>query len=477
MSMIIKYDAIIVGAGSGGLNIAMTLHALGLKPLLIEKDAENIGGDCLNTGCIPSKALIHISRLVASGRQAQRFGFTLEGTVDWSAIKSYIQDKQNQIKEHESLEYFRSINLDVVIGEGFFVGKREVQVQDTIYNGKNIVVATGSQPQQLHIPGMDMLEYGRHYFDSDSVWDLDELPQRLTIIGGGPIGLEIGQALQRLGVQVSVVQRGNTFLPKEHASISPILKRQLEAEGMTFYLNTEPIGVLSQNTLKVKNRSTEEEFTQEFDGLMIAIGRELRGIKGLEQAQIQTDDRGKIKVNQYLQSTNPHIYVTGDAVGSLQFTHASELHAQIIIKNMLSPWKKSLSWDAFSWVTFTDPEIATFGRSEVTLAQQNIHFETVEIDVVEEDRQLIEETPGKLRLYIGCNNILGGTMIGAQAGEISQELILALSAGLKVDELFNKIYPYPTASRINKAAIRQLYKRKLTSINKTLLGLSYRVFG
>lgn len=472
-----KYDALIIGSGSGGLNIAMTLHAVGLNPLLIEKDIDNIGGDCLNTGCVPSKALIHISRLVASGRQAQQFGFQLTGSVDWSAVKSYIQEKKDQIKEHESLEYFQSLGMDVVIGEGFFVGKRQVQVEDTVYQGKNIVIATGSHPRHLDLPGMDMLEYGRQYFDSDSLWDLDNLPQRLTIIGGGPIGLEIGQALQRLGVQVSVVQRGNTFLPKEHPEISPILQKQLEAEGIDFYFNTEPIGVLSKDTLKVRNRATEEEFTLGFDGLMIAIGRELRGIKGLEQAKIQTDDRGRITVNRYLQTSNPHVYVAGDAVGSFQFTHAAELHAQVIVKNLLSPWKKSLSWNYFSWVTFTDPEIATFGRSEERLTQQNIHFETLEIDVVKEDRQLIEETPGKLRLYIGCKQILGGTMIGAQAGEISQELILALSAGLKVDELFNKIYPYPTASRINKAAIRQLYKRKLTSINKTLLGLSYRVFG
>lgn len=470
------YDKIVIGSGSGALNIGVFMVKAGFNVLMIERNEANIGGDCLNSGCVPSKALIHISREVAAARRAREYGIEISGKVDFTKVKEYIESKQDHIRVHENKKYFESLGFDVVIGEAEFSGKHEVKVGDEVYKAKKILVAIGGRPRKLQVPGIEKLAYGKTYLDNETVFSIDSLPKELVVIGGGPIGLEIGQALQRLGSQVTVVQREDTFLPKEHPDVTPILRERLEAEGMKFMMGYSPVKVLSSNAMEVKPEKGKK-VTLSFDAVLVAIGRELNTMKGLELAGIEVDERGYMKVDEYLQTTNPDVLVSGDSAGGFQFTHAAELHAQVILKNLFSPFKKKLSWDSFGWVTFTDPEIATFGRSERTLAKQGIEFQLVEVDLEDGDRELIDENRGKLRLYVSGKSILGGTMIGSGAGELVQELILCVSAGLTTDVIFGKVYPYPTAARINKKAIQKLYAGKLTERNKKILQFLYGLFG
>lgn len=467
---------VVIGSGSGSLNIGVFMVKAGFKVLMIEKNEANIGGDCLNSGCVPSKALIHISREVASARRASEYGLKTSGKVDFKKVKKYIESKQDYIRVHENKKYFESLGFDVVIGEAEFAGKHEVKVGNEVYKGKKILVAIGGRPRKLTIPGVDKLEYGKTYLDNETVFSMDSLPKELVVIGGGPIGLEIGQALQRLGSQVTVVQREDKFLPKEHPDVTPILRERLEAEGMKFMMGCSPTKILSSNALEVKPEKGKK-VTLSFDAVLVAIGRELNVMKGLDLAGIEVDERGRMKVDEYLQTANPDVLVAGDSAGGFQFTHAAELHAQVILKNLFSPLKKKLSWDSFGWVTFTDPEIATFGRSEQVLTKQGVDFQLVEIDLEDEDRELIDENHGKLRLYVSGKKILGGTMIGSGAGELVQELMLCVSAGLTTDVIFGKVYPYPTATRINKKAIQKLYADKLSSRNKKILQVLYGLFG
>ncbi len=470
------YDMIVIGAGSGGLNIAVFMAKAGFSTLMIDKTDEDIGGDCLNVGCVPSKALIYIANQVYAGSQSQQFGMNLGGKIDWTEVKSYIHSKIAEIREHENADYFRDQGLNVVLGEARLTGKRQVSVGEENFQAKNIVLATGSRPRKLDIPGIEKLEYGVQYHDNTTIFNAPTFPQKLVVVGGGPIGVELGQAFSRLGSQVTIIQRGDRLIPRETEAASGILYDQLIAEGITVRLESNPIGVLSETTLKVDHEDGTSEVI-EFDAILGSIGRELRTIEGCDLAGVGLTERGTYMVKPTLQTTNPHIYVIGDAVGGPQFTHTAELQAGTLFNNLFSPFKKEVSYDTFSWVTYTSPEIATFGQSEDQLKSQKIDYSVEEIDIHQEDRQLIESRQGMLRLYLKNNKILGGTMVGDKAGELVQELILAMHTGLKIDDIFSKTYPYPTASRINKALIRKVMARKLTKVSKWSLRMVYRLFG
>lgn len=489
-----RYDIIIIGAGSGGLNIASFMNRAGFKVLLIDKSDKHIGGDCLNFGCVPSKALIHAARVVHNAKEAGRFSLSTRGktdTIDMAKVSSYVKSKVDTIRVHENADYFRSRGMEVVLGNARFASKNEVVVNDTIYKAKKIVIATGSRPRKLNIPGIDKVKY----LTNETIFEVKKLPVKLVIIGGGPIGIELGQAYARLGSDVYVIDNGSIFLPKEDPNISAILLKQLLKEGLKFYFNSKPIKFSSSNELILEQKDNKDNTTNtnntsnisedrnnpnilklRFDALLVSVGRELNIEEmDLDKAGIElTEDKKKIKVDNYLRTTNKKVLVCGDAAGSYQFTHAAELHAGIILHNFFSPFKKKLSYDNFSWVTYTSPEIATFGLNEAQLNEKKIKFEKLELDFTDDDRAIVDEsTAGKLKLYISKSRILGGTMIAENAGELFQELVLANSSGLTIDKIFKKIYPYPTASRVNKKIIANYLKKKLNPLTKKLLHLCY----
>ncbi|MEL7001106.1 MAG: FAD-dependent oxidoreductase [Bacteroidota bacterium] len=464
-----------IGAGSAGLSISLSMNKLGFKTLLIDKDENNIGGDCLNTGCVPSKALIHISRLVSDARKASEFGLNISGKVDIDKVMKYISDKQEIIRDHENADYFRKEGLDVVIGEARFNSTNSLVVNDKPYTAKRYVIATGSKPKELQLPGIDNIQS----FTNEDVFDLNELPKNMIVIGAGPIGLELGQAFSRLGVNISIVDIADRILPKEDAEIADILKEQLESEGISFYLKAHPKEVTDRRELIIEKEGSARKLP--CDAILFAIGRTLNhnGLD-LEKAQVKIEG-GKIWTNKYLRTSNKRVYVCGDAVGSLQFSHGAELHARIILNNFFSPLKKKLTYKNFSWVTFTDPEVATFGWSQSDLEQSGTPFERLELDFKDDDRAIVDNYQyGQLILFVEKTNfirrnpkVLGGSIIAPGAGEICQELVLANSSGIRLDSFFNKIYSYPTASRVNQAIVVNKKMTEITPSVKKMLKIIY----
>ena len=448
-----KYDLIVIGAGSGGLGAALGMLKLGFKVLLIDKKAENFGGECVHTGCIPSKALIHVTRQIHQAKSAARFGIQSSGKVDFSKVKEYIQEKQACIFAHENPEYLKDQGMHTALGTASFVSKNEVKVNGKVFKGRNIVLATGSSPRRIQIKGAESLPV----LTNESVFDLDFIPQHFIFIGAGPVSIELGQAFSRLGSRVSFIVRGEGILHKEDREISGILLKKLKEEGIEFLFNSEVKEIQEGKTVVIKQKNREDK-TMPVDAIFMGLGRELNFESlNLENAGIATKN-GKIVLNNKLQTTNKNVFVIGDAADNLKFSHAAELHNMLIINNFISPKKKKLNFDHFPWVTFSDPEIATFGLNEKHLKDKKTKYEKLEVNLKEADKGVTDNFEyGKLLLLVekrrinkGSAKILGGSMVAPHAGEITQELVLASVAGLTLSDFMDKIYAYPTAANINK---------------------------
>jgi len=474
-----SYDIIIIGCGSGGLSIGLFMNKAGFKVLMISKSDHAIGGDCLNDGCVPSKAFIHVAKVAHYARQAKHFGISLNGSIDIKKAMAYVYSKQEVIRIHENAAWLKEQGIDVALGEAYFANHNEIDVAGKRYSGKKIVIATGSRPGKLKIPGVDKVKY----YDNESIFNIENLPNRLLIIGAGPISIEIAQAMSRLGSNVTVVHKGEMILQHDDEAVTQILMQQLHKEGVEFIFNADTQSFSSGNDAVVKLKDSSSR-NIEFDAVFVGIGRELN-IASLQLANAGIEVKeGKIIVNEYLRTTNKNVFVCGDVAGSLQFSHAAEFHARILLNNFFSPLKKKLKNDHLSWVTFTDPELATFGLNEKQLKERNISYERLEEHFEDDDRAIVDDYRyGKLVLFISSNGtfrkqkILGGTMVAPNAGELIQELILANKGGLSINTIFNKTYPYPVASRINQKAIVNYKQRGLTANIRKLLQIAYKIFG
>ena len=472
------YDVIVIGAGSGGLSVALFLSKIHCKVLIIAKTDKDVGGDCLNDGCIPSKALLHVSRIAHWARKAGDLGLMVSGKVDILKALKYVYDRQEIIREHENAEWLKKRGLDVALGEAHFTGRNTIAVNGKVYTGKKIVIATGSQPVKLKVPGVELVKY----YDNKSIFQIDELPERLLVVGGGPIGIEIAQAFSRLGSKVTIVHRGIHILEHDDYTLTGILLTQLKKEGLEIMLETsvEKFTSATQAILKTVNGEKSEI---EFDTVFVGIGRKLLlDNLDLEKAEIKIQD-DKIIVDEYLRTTNKNVLLCGDIAGSLQFSHAAEFHARIILNNFFSPFKKKLNNDHMSWVTFTDPELATFGLSEKQLKKRKIDYIKLAQDFSGDDRAITDNHQyAKAILYLSKKTffkkekILGGSLVAPNAGELIQELILANTAGLATDSIFSKIYPYPVASRINQNLIVKHKEKNITNGIEQLLQFAFKIF-
>jgi len=469
------FDIIVIGAGSGGLNVASFMVKAGFRVLLVDKSDAHIGGDCLNFGCVPSKALIHVAKIIHTAKSARQFGLETRGKTDMQKVVEYIKSKKDFIRTHENKAYFESIGMTVVLGHATFLSPHSILVHGIEYCGKKIVLATGSRPRKFSVKG---IEYVR-ILTNETIFDIDHLPAKLLIVGGGPISIEIGQAFAYLGSEVTIVVKEKRILPREDESIALVLQKRMEQEGIRFYFESVIEEIYSKNQALIKTPNGHE--IQEFDEFLVAIGRELNteGLN-LEKAKIKLHDKKNIRVNEYLETTQKNIFLCGDIVGQHQFTHAAELHASVLIRNFFVPrWlpflKKKLNTDHLSWVTYTNPEIATFGLSETEIKKRNIAHTVIHQNFDEDDRAIVEDvTYGKAKVFVSDDGyLLGGSMVAQNAGELIQEFILAETHRIHVSAFFAKIYPYPTSSRINKRIISSLYKEKLTPFVKNLMKALY----
>ena len=464
------YDIIVIGAGAAGLNVATPCAKLGLKTLLVEKTPELIGGECLNTGCVPSKALLHVAKLKHDAERLGAFGITASGAIDFQKVFGYIGGVQASIRAHETPEILRTFGVEFAYGKARFTSRDSIQVGGQVHRARRIVIATGSKPRVPPIPGVEQVSYLTH----ENLWQLNELPKEFLIVGAGPIGMEMSQAFTRLGSKVTVIERAHRLLLRDSEEAAKLIGKHLSAEGVKFHLNAELLRFTSPNTAEI--RTPDGTIEQRFDQVLIAIGKTLNHDSlDIEKAGIEAAD-GRMKLDPYLRTTNKNIYACGDAAGQIYLTHVTELHGALLLWNFFSPLKRKLSYDDLSWVTFTDPEVATFGLSEKQLKERGVNYRRVVQGFEDVNRASTDHYPeSKLTVYMKGDYILGGTMIAPNAGELIQELVLAKQNKIPLRKILEKTYAYPTASRINRWLAIWEYDRKMTATIKKILRGAFRL--
>lgn len=474
-----KYDVIIIGAGSAGLGNSGVSKMLGLKTVLIEKDAAHFGGDCTNYGCVPSKAIIHIAHHFHHARKASNFGMEVKGKADMKRVLEYVHQKQEQIRNEEDAEALRKGGQEVIIGEAKFVDSKTIVVNEKLLTARIILLCTGSSPRWIDIPGAENMTI----FTNESLFfDCKKLPNNFLVIGGGPIGCEMAQAFQRLGSQVTIVNRGARLLSKETDRISQILEDRFKSEGIVIKANTTVRTLKDGKAILLNKDGTEEEVV--CDAALMAIGRVVN-VKsmGLEKAGIALTEKGNIKVNAYLQTTNKRVYAIGDAAGTYMFSHGAEKMTRMLWNNLLLPvLKKKNSTRDLSWVTFTDPQIAHFGYTENELQEKGISYFRQDQSFEEDDRAIIQEYEyGFAQYYMESHSrlrnrkLIGGNMIAPQAGELIQEMELAFQANIPIHTINDRVYPYPVAARINQKTIRGVMMPSYTAFKKRVAKMIFRL--
>ena len=453
-----KYDICIIGAGSAGLVAATMANRLGAKTALVESG--KMGGECLNNGCIPSKTFLHSANLFYNSRNAGEVGLStgLIKKPDMGKIMGHVRDVIEAIARDEDQETFQKMGIDVYPGTSHFVSKNTLSVDDKEIISKYYIICTGSLPL---IPPIETLK-NIPYLTNINFWDQDKLPRRTLIMGAGPIGLELGQALSRLGSKVYIATRSGKILQKEDNDIAVEMKRILAGEGVNF-LDKVRRGQFkmdgSQIIVKYDKDGSEEELT--IDTVLVAIGRKpnISGLK-LENAGVEYNKEGII-VNDGLKTSTENIYACGDVIGKYLFTHAASSYAEIAVNNILKIKKASISQNIMPWVTFTDPEIAHIGLTEQDARKEFGDINILSIDA-KLDRFLTEnETKGFLKIILDKNDIIiGAHALCAHAGEKIQTLTMAMQHQLTIEQFANTIFPYPTFSEIVKKVFSRYLRGK-----------------
>ena len=451
------YDLTIIGGGSAGLVLAVAGAKLGKKTALVEK--HRIGGDCLWTGCVPSKALLKAAKVANYIRNAGKYGIAgTPTTPDWQRVMAYVRSTQHAIEEeHDNPERFREMGVDVIFGDGHFESSDTFVVEDTetgqtrTLKSKKFVISTGSRPVAPPIPG---LESG-NYLDSENVWDLEAFPSRLLVVGAGPIGIELGQAFHRLGADVTIAQRSERILTKEDTDVSEQMLRYLREEGITIRLNTNIAGVVKNPEGTTVTFNDSENGTvggnsdSRFDNILIAAGR-APNVEGLALDKIGVQiGRSGIEVNSRLQTSVKNIYAAGDVIGHYLFTHVAAFQAQLLLRNIFFPFSKAINYAVVPWTTFCDPEVARCGLTEAEARQKYGAVDVFTLDQGDVDRAVAEgETHGFSKVIASrwTGKILGVHLVGANAGEVIHEYILAMQEGIPLRKLSGMIHVYPTFS-------------------------------
>jgi pyruvate/2-oxoglutarate dehydrogenase complex dihydrolipoamide dehydrogenase (E3) component/uncharacterized membrane protein YdjX (TVP38/TMEM64 family) len=448
------YNLVVIGAGSAGLVSAYIAAAVKAKVALIEKD--RMGGDCLNTGCVPSKALIRTARLLADARNSERFGIReLNAYFEFSQVMERVQKVIRKVEPHDSPARYRDLGVDVIEGEATLLSPWEVRVGERILTTRSVIVASGARPLVPPIPGLDEVPY----LTSENLWHIRTLPRRLVVLGGGPIGCELAQCFGRLGAKVTLVEMVSRLLPREDADASGLLTRQLVAEGLTVATSHKAVRVeatANGGTLVCEHDGAEVRIP--FDRILIALGRKanVEGF-GLEEVGVRVNDRGTVEADGFLRTNIPNILVAGDVTGPWQFTHVASHQAWYASVNaLLAPfWSFRADNRVIPWATFTDPEVARVGLSEDEAAERGINVEVTRYGIDDLDRAIADSADyGLVKVLTppGKDRVLGATIVGAHAGELIHEFVLAMKHGLGLNKLLGTIHVYPTMSEANKYA-------------------------
>ena len=454
-----EVDLAIIGAGSGGLSVAAGAAQLGARVVLIEK--HKMGGDCLNYGCVPSKALIAAAHAAHAVRESGKFGVNgHEPAVDFAKVKSHVHGVIAAIAPHDSVERFQGLGVDVIQGEGRFVDARTITAAGRRISARRFVIATGSRAGVPPIKGLADVPY----LTNETIFDLTECPARLVVIGGGPIGLELAQAHRRLGAKVVVVEAAR-IASKDDPEAVAVVRRQLQSEGVEIIEGAKIDTVTRHGNGVVVTLAANGSETRQIDAthLLVAAGRRpnVSGL-GLDEAGITHGPAG-ISVDQRLRTSNKRVFAIGDVAGGPQFTHVAGYHAGIVIRNALFNLPAKADLRAVPWVTYTDPELAHVGYTEAQAAERDASATAIRWSFAENDRAQAElATNGFIKAVVGKGGgIIGATIVGRHAGELILPWVLAVQKRLKVGDMASIIAPYPTLSEATKRAAGSWYTPKL----------------
>ncbi|MEA3437560.1 MAG: FAD-dependent oxidoreductase [Thermodesulfobacteriota bacterium] len=467
------FDIGIIGGGSGGLTVAAGASQFGAKTLLVEKESE-LGGDCLHFGCVPSKTLIKTAHIYHSMRNSKAFGLpSVElPPVDYREVSKRIQSVISTIQKHDSEERFCSLGAKVEFGNPTFSDEHTIRLNGKTYSAKNWVIATGSSPAIPPIEGLDKTSY----ITNKEIFSLDHLPKSMIILGGGPIGIEMGQAFNRLGTKVFIINRDNQILGKEDKDMADEVMNVMSSEGVIFHLNA--------SIEATRNKGSEKEvIIKDMDGktsslkaesMLVALGRSANvdGL-GLEDIGIEFNSRG-IKVDNRLKTRHKHIYAAGDVTGGYQFTHAAGYEGSIVISNAIFHLPRKTDYTFLPWCTYTDPELASIGMNENAAKATGIKYSLWTEAFKDNDRSLAEgEKIGKIKMILDeKEKPLGVQIIGPHAGELISEWVAALNGKVKLSTMASAVHPYPTLGEINKRVAGTFFSPKIFS-EKIKKGLKF----
>ncbi len=466
-----RYNLVVVGAGTAGLITALVASSLGGRVALVERHL--MGGDCLNVGCVPSKAVIRASRMVHEARAAARLGVPIasDALPDFAAVMERMRGIRARISREDSADrYTDEFGVDVFLGEARFTGEGRLDVQGTELRFAKAVVATGARAAAPPVPGL--AEAG--YLDNETVFTLTERPRRLAVIGGGPIGCELAQAFRRLGSEVALFEMGPHLLSREDADAAAIVQAAFVREGIELVLGCRLERVEREGAEKVVHLRCADDSARSVavDEILVGVGRapNVEGM-GLETVGVEFDPRRGIRVDDRLRTTNKRIYAAGDCCMDWKFTHAAEAAAKIVVQNALFFGRKKLSDLVMPWCTYTDPEIAHVGLYAHQALEQGIEVDTYQLPLERVNRAVTDgQEEGFIKVHVkkGSDRILGATLVAAHAGDMISELTVAIQHRIGLGAFTNVIHPYPTQAEAIKAVAGLYTKTRLTPTVKRL---------
>ena len=461
-----RFDAnlVVIGAGAAGLVTAYVAAAARAGVVLIER--ERMGGDCLNTGCVPSKALIRAARLAHDIGRADQFGLQAGPVeVDFPRVMARVRDVIAKIEPHDSVERYSRLGVRCISGDARITSPWTVTVNGETLSARSIVIATGGGPFVPQIPGLEQIAFKT----SDTIWQLAERPRRLLVLGGGPIGCELAQAFSRLGSEVTLVEMLPRLLAREDEEVSVLMEQQFARETIRVLTGYRAARFERQGQEQLAVCERDGETLQlAFDEVLVAVGRRANteGL-GLENAGITTNRDGTVPVNERLQTVHPHILACGDVSGPFQLTHAAGYQGWFCAMNALfGPFKTfRADYSVMPWAVFTDPEVARVGLTAAEAGERGIAAEVTRYDIADLDRSIADgEAQGFVKIVTrrGSDRILGATIVGAQAGELITEQVTAMKHGLGLRKILNTIHVYPTLAEANRFAAGEWQKARLS---------------
>ncbi len=449
-----RYDAnlVVIGAGSAGLVSAYIAAAVRARVILIERG--KMGGDCLNTGCVPSKSLIATARLLHQIRHARNWGIRkAEAEFDFADVMARVRAVIAAIEPNDSVERYTGLGVEVIQGEATVRSPTEVEVNGRVIRTRNIILATGAEPFVPPIPGLDGVEF----LTSDNIWELEQLPGRLVVLGGGPIGCELAQCFARLGSEVTVVEMLPQIMIREDREIAEFMAERFTTEGIRLLTGHRAVKVTADGGQHVIHCEGNGETVEvPFDRILVAVGRAPRSAgSGFEAVNIPLTEKKTIETNDYLQAGYPSIFACGDVVGPYQFTHVASHQAWYATVNALfRPLRKfRVDYRVIPWATYTDPEVARVGLNEQDAQEKNIPYEVTRYELSHLDRALADghaEGVVKVLTVPGKDRILGVTILGSHAGDLIAEFVLAMKQNIGLNRILGTIHAYPTWMEANK---------------------------